>query len=386
VRTFAEANPAARDLVLRHDLDMSLAAALPIAELEHALGLRSIYFLRVASEFYNLHTTSARRIIHRLVCMGHDIGLHFDATPYPDADFAVLDRAAEAECAVLERVTGRAVGMLSFHRPVPRLFGLDRRIGGRDHAYRPCYVAAMGYCADSRGGWHHGDPLAQPAVAAGTGLQLLTHPIWWDGAAGEPPVAKLERFLGGRFEVLRSELAADCEPYRRHLEDTTLGSAVAVSGLISAAAIRTLQPEQIRRDPQAFLAVAADVPGEYWTAEHLLVELPDKWRLSFAAWIGGRPVAYAVASRKSADRVHLHHLMVAPRHRGSGLGRRMAAELEARTRVFGGRWLTLKVAAVNFGGQRFYRRRGFRLVNADGPFWLFRKELGGPAAPAGNRR
>jgi ribosomal protein S18 acetylase RimI-like enzyme len=386
VRDYAEADPEAPDLLLRHDLDMSLAAALPLAEIEHRLGLRSTYFLRVASEYYNPYTRTARTIMERLIGLGHAIGLHFDAAPYAEGDFDALERAAARECEALEELTGGPVTMLSFHRPAPRLFGLDRAIGGRDHAYRPRYVAAMGYCSDSRGAWHHGHPLAHPAVAAGTALQLLTHPIWWSGAAGEPPLAKLERFLAGRLEALRRELASDCEPYRHRGDEIALGTARTVSGSPAATTFRTLHPEHIRGDPQGFLAVAADVPGEYWTAEHFLVELAEKWRLSFAAWIGGRPAGYAVLSRKSPERIHLHHFGVAPDHRRTGLGRRMAAEMEARARRSDSRWLTLKVAAANTGAQRFYRRRGFRLVDAGGSYWLYRKDLASARAVPGGRR
>ena len=46
--------------------------------------------------------------------------------------------------------------------------------------------------------------------------------------------------------------------------------------------IRTLSADVVRSNLNDLIAVAADVPGEYWTAENFLVELPQKWRLSFA--------------------------------------------------------------------------------------------------------
>ena len=47
------------------------------------------------------------------------------------------------------------------------------------HTYEPKFVKDIGYCSDSRGGWHHGHPLSHSSVKEGKALQLLTHPIWW---------------------------------------------------------------------------------------------------------------------------------------------------------------------------------------------------------------
>ena len=68
-------------------------------------------------------------------------------------------------------------------------------------------------CSDSRGAWHHGPPLRHEAVLQSRGLQLLTHPIWWHAAPGETVREKLDRFALQRFDLLRAELARNCESY-----------------------------------------------------------------------------------------------------------------------------------------------------------------------------
>ena len=47
-------HPRAGDLYLRHDVDLSLEAALEMARIEHELGVRATYFLMTESGFYNL--------------------------------------------------------------------------------------------------------------------------------------------------------------------------------------------------------------------------------------------------------------------------------------------------------------------------------------------
>jgi hypothetical protein len=219
VCSYTEADRASRHLVLRHDIDMSLQAAEPIAAIEAELGVGACYFVLLRSEMYNPFSPAARASMDKLLSLGHTIGLHLDASAYPD-DAAALDAAAGEECAMLEAVTGTAVDMISFHRPAPALIGYDKSLAGRRHAYEPCFVEDMGYVSDSRGGWHHGHPVEHPAVAAGHALQLLTHPIWWSGSQPGPQET-LESFHRDRCDLLDRELARNCSIYQPQRKSTT---------------------------------------------------------------------------------------------------------------------------------------------------------------------
>ena len=217
-RGFAEVEPQARHLVLRHDLDMSVQAALPIAEIERDLGLSATYFVLVRTEMYNPFSAAAKRDLERIVGLGHEIGLHFDPSLYGSGREG-LDQAVGRECAALESVYSVPVRVVSFHRPPARLLGLEGRLAGRNHAYEARFWREMGYCSDSRGEWHHGHPLDHAAVAEGRALQLLTHPIWWTAGPADSVKEKLDRFARARFDLLRAELARNCEPYRDAAEN-----------------------------------------------------------------------------------------------------------------------------------------------------------------------
>jgi hypothetical protein len=210
---FHTARPGARQLIVRHDVDVSLESACRMAEVERDLSVSATYLVLVRSEFYNPFSAAAERHLRRLVELGHEIGLHLDASLYGDA-WGDLEAAGARECALLEAVVGAPVRIVSFHRPAQRLVGLDRTLAGRHHAYQPRFATEIGYCSDSRGGWRHGRPLDHPAVAEGRALQLLTHPVWWDAFAGEGVVDRLNRFALGRLDALREELGRHCEPYR----------------------------------------------------------------------------------------------------------------------------------------------------------------------------
>lgn len=206
VRGFADAEPSARHLILRHDIDMSLEAALPIAEAEAEAGAAAVYFVLLRSTLYNPFTPENEAALARIHALGHEIGLHFDAALY---DAGNLDAAAGRECAQLEGLLGRAVQTISFHRPHPSLLGRAAPLAGRCHAYQPRFFHDMGYCSDSRGAWHHGHPLDHPAIAEGRALQLLTHPIWWQDPPALP-APRLDALLRTKVDALDHALADHC--------------------------------------------------------------------------------------------------------------------------------------------------------------------------------
>ena len=216
---YGDADPAARHLILRHDLDMSIDAALPLAHIETALGVKASYFVLLRAETYNPWAAAARDQIRQILDLGHEIGLHFDASLYSE-DPVALDRAAAQECGALEALAGAAIETVSFHRPAVKLLGRDAEIAGRRHTYQPRYFSEMGYCSDSRGEWSHGHPFDHPALDEDRALQLLIHPIWWNRDEAADPVRVLDRFRIERDIALAAALSANCMPYREVRGDT----------------------------------------------------------------------------------------------------------------------------------------------------------------------
>lgn len=217
-RGFDRVEPDRRHVILRHDVDMSPATAAALAELESELGVRAIYFVLLRSDLYNALSAANLAHLQRIAALGHELGLHFDASLYSD-DPDALDVAAGRECGILESALDLRVGTISFHRPARSMLDGERPLAGRLHAYQRRFFSEMGYCSDSRGGWHHGHPLDHEAVRSGRALQLLTHPIWWVAPASEAPAAKLGRFVDAHTEHFERELADHCEPYRAVLAE-----------------------------------------------------------------------------------------------------------------------------------------------------------------------
>jgi hypothetical protein len=149
--------PEPGDLFLRHDVDLSLDAAVEMATLEAELGVPTTYLLMTESVFYNLGSKEGVAAISRLRELGHAVGLH---AVYPNA---ILDER-------FDRV-------VSWHNPQPEV--MSDPIPGAVNAYAEPYFAPPTYRSDSNQRWRSGCPHEELAAGAFPWLQILVHPEIW---------------------------------------------------------------------------------------------------------------------------------------------------------------------------------------------------------------
>jgi hypothetical protein len=148
-------DPQPGDLFLRHDVDLSLEAAVELAELEASLGAAATYFLMTESVFYNLASPEGQRALERLRELGHAVGLH-----------AVWPRA---------KLDGRFDDVVAWHNPEPEY--MREPIEGAINVMEPRYSAS--YRSDSNQRWRQGCPHQELRSGAFEWLQLLVHPEIW---------------------------------------------------------------------------------------------------------------------------------------------------------------------------------------------------------------
>lgn len=178
--------PEAGDLILRHDVDISLDAALTMAELEAEEGVWSTWFLMTRSVFYNLRSAEGERTVARLRELGHRIGHH---AVYPHVD---LDER-------FDRV-------VAWHNPEPAFMYAEYE--GMVNVMRPPFFDRDHYRSDSNQQWRSGCP--HDALAGGEfdWLHLLIHAEIWV-YEGETMRETMESFLdadrAARLEHLRND-------------------------------------------------------------------------------------------------------------------------------------------------------------------------------------
>jgi hypothetical protein len=153
-----ERPPRPGDLLLRHDVDLSLDAALSMAELEAEAGATATYFLMTESVFYNLDSKEGVAAIARLRELGHRVALH---AVYPNAP---LDER-------FDRV-------VAWHNPDPEYMRAPFADGRINVMQDPWFNPAT-YRSDSNQHWRSGCPHEELAAGAFPWLQLLTHPEIW---------------------------------------------------------------------------------------------------------------------------------------------------------------------------------------------------------------
>ena len=178
--------PQEGDLFLRHDIDLSLAAALEMAELEAELDVAATYLLMTESVFYNLASEEGVAAIERLRELGHPVGLH---AVHPNVE---LD--------------GRFDPVVSWHNPQPEY--MSDEIPGAANAYGKPYFAPEAYRSDSNQHWRSGCPHEELRAGAFPWLQILVHPEIWvypGETMGETMRAMLEAETARRLQ----QLAAD---------------------------------------------------------------------------------------------------------------------------------------------------------------------------------
>jgi hypothetical protein len=213
IHGFKNVQPEKSQLILRHDIDFDPDLALVLAHVEAKQGWRSHYFVLTGSEFYSLTAPRCRTAIRTLRELGHEVGLHFDASLYsPDQD--ALAQAVVEESNRVEEVSGAPVDVFSLHRPHPELLEQSLNVPGRINAYAPRLFHDIGYASDSRGAWYHGAPIDHPAVLAGGALQILTHPIWWTSDPDFSPHEKCAAFLAKHGRHLENEMMRNCSAYQ----------------------------------------------------------------------------------------------------------------------------------------------------------------------------
>jgi len=179
-------NPQAGDLILRHDVDLSLEGALAVAEAEAGEGAWSTWFLMTRSNFYNLDSAVGEQAIARLRELGHRIGHH---AVYPQVD---LDERFDP--------------VVAWHNPDPEF--MQAEIPGADNVMSARFFDPEHYRSDSNQHWRHGCPHEQLAAGGFEWLQLLTHPEIWafDGATmRESMESMLDADRTARLEHLRHD-------------------------------------------------------------------------------------------------------------------------------------------------------------------------------------
>jgi hypothetical protein len=190
-----------RNVLWRHDIDLSPQRARRIAQIEADEGVKATYFIHLHSEFYNALETDVLNCVREIIHLGHQIGLHFDPGYYAlSADeIDVLERSLLFEKYILENTLNVGIKAFSYHNPTAGtwLSAEQENIAGMINAYSQYIKENYQYCSDSNGYWRFRrlyDVITDESIQR---LQVLTHPGWWTPTIMSPR-ERISRCIDGR--------------------------------------------------------------------------------------------------------------------------------------------------------------------------------------------
>jgi hypothetical protein len=166
-----------RYILLRHDIDFAPAYSVEMAELEHAEGIRSTYFVLTDGQYYNLLSSDTIRRIRHIHSLGHEVGLHFAVESPLEAD---LGREVALRLDILSNIVGAPVRSFSQHDPVNAGWARFDLPPGREacvNAYEIVKQHDLLYVSESAMMWRQ--HTFETALDQGRNLCLLAHPHSW---------------------------------------------------------------------------------------------------------------------------------------------------------------------------------------------------------------
>lgn len=198
--TLDEAAAAGPEVVIRHDVDFSMHAALKMAQIESDEEVRASYHVLLHSPMYNFFEDVIFKKVLEISKLGHEIGLHFDTHFYGIQDEFELTRWLNWEKKILEELLNQKLLSFSFHitDEITSQFK-GAQYANMKNAYSKAFLNGYKYCSDSNGIWRFDrleELINNPNIDR---LYLLLHPELWQDSP-MPPRQRVIRCVQGRAE------------------------------------------------------------------------------------------------------------------------------------------------------------------------------------------
>jgi hypothetical protein len=168
-----------RFIALRHDIDFAPEYSVEMAEMEHAAGVTSTYFVLVDGQFYDALRSEVIRQIRRIHSLGHEVGLHFAVSSAVDAT-GDIGKEVAFRMELLTAIVAAPVRSFSQHDPVNAGFAAVTLPPG----YQACVDASrairdhdLTYVSDSAMMWRR--RTFETALDEDRNLCLLAHAHSW---------------------------------------------------------------------------------------------------------------------------------------------------------------------------------------------------------------
>lgn len=166
-------------VILRHDIDFSIAKAVEMAQLDATVGARSTFFVLLTTPYYNPLDEENLARLRSIVDLGHEIGLHIDCSGFDSLSREQQRRRVQTQAACLESHLGVQIHSIAQHKPTAAK--IRPEFPGYTDAYSKAYFNDIGYISDSRMVFRVSDVYG--FFRDHQRSQAVLHPVWWHAQA-----------------------------------------------------------------------------------------------------------------------------------------------------------------------------------------------------------
>lgn len=181
-------------VILRHDIDFSVAKAEEIAVLDREMGVQSTFFVLLTTPYYSALDEENLQTLRRIIGMGHEIGLHYDCSGFDALTFDEQYRRIQSLAACLESHLDVQIKALAQHKPAAAT--IHPEFPGFVDPYSQAFFKDIAYISDSRMMFRVKDVYA--FFKENPRCQAVLHPIWWHAQ----PKTRMQI-----FEEIKTQLA-----------------------------------------------------------------------------------------------------------------------------------------------------------------------------------
>ncbi|MCT4605432.1 MAG: hypothetical protein N4A64_04875 [Marinisporobacter sp.] len=160
---------------LRHDVDNDFLGAYNLAKIESQNKAKSIFFFLPNHSLYNMLSFECLSLIKKINNMGHEIGIHIDASLFKEhKELVEYTKNTFHYYSDYLPITN----IISFHCPTPLILNNNIVIDGFINTYEKRFFKDIKYFSDSnrRKFWKNN---FYDSIKKGLSMQFLTHPFWW---------------------------------------------------------------------------------------------------------------------------------------------------------------------------------------------------------------
>ena len=212
--TFFDEEIDGKQIIIRHDVDLDLDAALEISKIESELGIKATYFIWLGAPFYNIFENRYKNVIKEIIEGGHEIGVHYDETSHKCTSKDELIEYIDKESKILKTYFNIDVKTVSFHRPSQYILKSDINCGKYINTYSKKFINNFVYLSDSRGQWRNGCICNLLDKENPEKIQFLTHPIWWKNKSLTNQ-ERLRNFLQYKLEKMNEDISNNITIYNK---------------------------------------------------------------------------------------------------------------------------------------------------------------------------